>query len=80
MLVATVQVKNRILNKVSGGVIAFGAAPAPIVLYTGPTGRRALTNSKTAAVAVASLATRSGTHNVGEEENSSGNVNRGDTI
>ena len=36
------QVKKRLLNKVAGGVVVFGAAPDPIEIYRGPTGRRAL--------------------------------------
>jgi hypothetical protein len=35
-----VQVKKRLLNKVAGGVVVFGAAPDPIETYHGPTGRR----------------------------------------
>jgi hypothetical protein len=33
---------KRTVNKVSGGVVTFGATSAPIKLYDGPTGRRAL--------------------------------------
>jgi hypothetical protein len=33
---------KRAVNKVVGGVLTFGATPAPIPLYGGPTGRRAL--------------------------------------
>ena len=46
-----VQVKKRLLNKVAGGVAVFGAAPDPIEIYRGPTGRRALNyNGSTATV------------------------------
>ena len=33
---------KRTVNKVSGGMVTFGATPAPISLYEGPTGRIAL--------------------------------------
>jgi hypothetical protein len=33
---------KRTVNRVSGGVVTFGATPAPVPLYDGPTGRRAL--------------------------------------
>jgi len=47
-----VQVKKRLLNKVAGGVVVCGAAPNPIEIYRGPTGRRALNyNGSTAPVA-----------------------------
>jgi hypothetical protein len=39
---AVFQPKKRKLNKVAGGVLTFGTSPAPISLYMGPTGRRAL--------------------------------------
>ena len=34
-------VKNRVLNKIAGGVATFGAAPAPIEIY-GESGRQDL--------------------------------------
>jgi hypothetical protein len=37
-----VKPKKRSINVVAGGVVTFGAAPAPVALYAGPTGRRAL--------------------------------------
>ena len=37
-----VKPKKRTLNVVSKGVVTFGMAPAPVALYEGPTGRRAL--------------------------------------
>jgi hypothetical protein len=37
-----VKPRKRILNVVTGGVVTFGRAPAPVALYEGPTGRRAL--------------------------------------
>jgi DNA invertase Pin-like site-specific DNA recombinase len=36
---------KRPVRRVSGGVVTFGATPAPIKLYDGPTGRRALSGS-----------------------------------
>jgi hypothetical protein len=32
--------KKRIVTKVAGGVVTFGATPPPVALYEGPTGRR----------------------------------------
>jgi hypothetical protein len=47
-----VQGEKRVLNKVAGGVVVLGAAPDPIEIYRGPTGRRALNyNGSTALVA-----------------------------
>jgi DNA invertase Pin-like site-specific DNA recombinase len=37
-----IQSKKRKVNKVSGGMVTFGASPPPVALYEGPTGRRAL--------------------------------------
>ena len=37
-----VQPKKRKVYQVAGGVVTFGTAPAPVVLYEGPTGRRAI--------------------------------------
>ena len=34
--------KKRIVNRVTGGVVTFGATAPPVALYEGPTGRRAL--------------------------------------
>jgi len=80
----SVQVKRRMLNKVTGGVVTFGAAPPPIQPYEGPTTRRKIKNP-TAPVA----AEQGGRHlppptdsttGSGEEDKSLGNVNRGDRI
>ncbi len=77
-----VQVKKRVLNRVSRGVVTFGSAPPPIPLYDGPVGRRSLKMNTAAAVAAepgggvtlpASLVS-------GREGNSLGNVSRGDRI
>ena len=48
-----VQVKKRLLNKVTGGVVVLGAAPDPIEIYRGPTGRRALNYNGSAATVAA---------------------------
>ena len=37
-----VKPKRRVVNEVKGGLVTFGTAPAPMALYEGPTGRRAL--------------------------------------
>lgn len=81
-----VQVKNRVLNKIAGGVVAFGAAPPPIEIYRGPTGRRALNHNG----ATAAVAAEPGKHGLpsppectigsGSEGKSLGNVSRGDWI
>lgn len=34
------KVQNRILNKITGGVVTFGDAPPPIEIYEGPTARK----------------------------------------
>lgn len=39
------QVKRRVLNKIVGGMVTFGAAPPPIEIYQGPTGRRKIKGS-----------------------------------
>jgi hypothetical protein len=82
----SVQVKKRILNRVAGGVAVFGAAPDPIEIYRGPTGRRALKDNSSAA----SLAAEPGklalpsppetTVGSGLEGKSLGNVSRGDSL
>ncbi|MGD0900977.1 MAG: hypothetical protein ABR915_24360 [Thermoguttaceae bacterium] len=48
-----VRVERRLLNKVAGGVVVFGAAPDPIEIYRGPTGRRALNYNGSTALAAA---------------------------
>lgn len=37
-----VQVKKRMLNKITGGVVTFGDTPPPIKIYEGPTARKKL--------------------------------------
>jgi hypothetical protein len=77
-----VQIKKRTVNKLAVGAVTFGDAPAPVPLYSGPTGRRA----STAITAAAFAAGSENGHAVpncmvsGEEGNSLGNVSRGDRI
>lgn len=76
------QIKKRLLNKVAGGIVAFGTAPAPIELYTGPTGRRYLQASSATTVAAGPGGDVPLPDQIdpGREGNSLGNVNRGDSI
>jgi DNA invertase Pin-like site-specific DNA recombinase len=67
-----VQKTKRVEQKLGGGVLTFGAAPPPIEKYAGPTGRRALAGRMSPANAEVIIS--------GEEEQSSGNVSRGDRI
>jgi hypothetical protein len=75
-----VQVKKRKLNKLNGGVVTFGNAPAPINIYQGPTAR---TKVKDAIVTPLEEQAADGAklpQDRGPEEKSLGNVNRGDWI
>lgn len=68
---------RRQLNKVASGVLTFGNAPGPALLYGGPTGRRAL-QLKTAAEASSPGTSGQLDHiGPGQEGNSLGNVSRG---
>jgi hypothetical protein len=76
--------KNRTLNRVIGGVATFGTAPAPAPIYEGPTGRERIKGPKATEVGRAtrdsdSIPTESVTV-VGMEDESLGNVSRGDWI
>lgn len=79
-----IRTKNRPLNQLASGVAVFGAAPDPIEIYRGPTGRRALNcNGSTANVAAepGKLCLPSppeSTTYSGSEGKSLGNVSRGD--
>ena len=81
-----VQVKKRLLNKVTGGVVVLGAAPDPIEIYRGPTGRRALNYNGSAATVAAEPGRLSlpsppeTTIGSGLEGKSLRNVSRGDWI
>jgi hypothetical protein len=71
---------KRSVNRVSGGVVTFGATPPPVPLYEGPTSRRQLqgsiaTGPKSAAIEGLAEACVSG-----QEKGSLGNVNRGERI
>lgn len=78
-----VQEGKRTLNKISAGMLTFGATPPPIMLYEGPTGRRALATQTTAALSAA-VAEGNGSlprqFDTDREGYSLGNVNRGDRI
>ena len=73
------QLKKRIVNKISGGIVTFGDVEPPIELYKGPTSRRAL-QSNAAASFVAGLEGEKlnapGQVLSGQEEKSLGNVSR----
>ncbi len=81
-----VQVKKRLLNKLSGGVAVLGSAPNPIEVYRGPTGRRALNYNGSTALKAAEPGKLSlpsppkHTISSGSEGNSLGNVSRGERI
>ena len=63
--------KKRTVNALSGGVVTMGAAPPPISPYSGPTSRRAVKKP--------SEMSSEGPHSA-EENESLGNVSRGDRI
>jgi hypothetical protein len=76
-----VRKKKRTVNEVAGGVVTFGATPAPVVLYEGPTGRRHVQGPATpvgAAGPNSSDLSPSPDANPGNEDNSLGNVHRGE--
>jgi hypothetical protein len=76
-------VNKRTLNRVASGVVTFGSAPPPIVIYEGPTARKKIQGSATM---VAAEPGESGSPLVpkpsgpGKEGESLGNVSRGDWI
>ncbi|MDA1052439.1 MAG: hypothetical protein O3C40_18425 [Planctomycetota bacterium] len=72
-----VQVKKRLLNKISGGVVTFCDAEPPISIYEGPTGRRRIKSEKNPALDGTALS-RPETLVSGQEDRSLGNVSRGD--
>jgi hypothetical protein len=72
---------QRTVTQVAGGVVTFGAAPAPVALYEGPTGRRALTGQPPAAAIMAAAGDqRAEPCGSGREGESLGNVSRGERI
>ena len=83
------QVKKRVLNKVTAGIVTLGAAPPPVELYSGPTARNKVarqseiadTNDLTSGNhAKSNLLEQVASLNSGVRRNSLGNVNRGDRI
>ena len=80
---AAVRDKKRTFNKVAGGVVTFGETPAPVELYAGPTGRRQVQGPVTpegiAGPNFPELPQLPGT-SPSTEENSLGNIHRGDRI
>ena len=78
-----VAVKKRVLNKLVGGVVTFGASPPPVEIYTGPTARQKLTDPATQSAAGSgdlpspAIPKPCGP---GQEGESLGNVSRGDWI
>jgi hypothetical protein len=75
--------KKRTVNRVAGGVVTFGETAAPVALYEGPTGRRHVqgpaTSEGIAGPTFPELPQLPGT-SPGTEDNSLGNVHRGDWI
>lgn len=72
---------KRTVNRVSGGVVTFGASPPPIKLYDGPTGRRALCGRpELRSDIVGDGVEVQESQAPGREGDSFGNVNRADRI
>ena len=80
-----VQCGKRVLNKLACGSLTFGATPAPISLYDGPTGANRIKSDVAATVAAGSAGQPDDVGDPrplvsGVEGNSLGNVNRDDRI
>ncbi|HTQ40929.1 MAG TPA: recombinase family protein [Pirellulales bacterium] len=76
-----VRPKKRVVNRICGGIVTFGSAPAPIEIYCGQTSRKHIKNSQTAADAVApGEKTLPGSFQSDGKDESIGNVNRGERI
>lgn len=80
-----VQAKKRKLNKVTGGVVTWGAAPVPVPIYLGPTSRNVVKDPAGALLPAGSGALRAPSvsepvNGPGEEGDSLGNVRRGERI
>jgi hypothetical protein len=78
-----VQVRKRKLNQLVSGVVTFGSAPPPIVLYEGPTGRREVkspASSGDAGPCSSRAPLPPESSDPGEEGGSFGNGRRGDWI
>ena len=75
--------KNRVVNKPAGGVVTFGTTPAPVLLYSGPTGRKNV-NGLATPIGAAALDSRESPEKsgvvTGREGDWLGNVNRGERI
>jgi DNA invertase Pin-like site-specific DNA recombinase len=76
----TVQVKKRVLNKISGGVVTFGDAEPPISIYEGPTSRSRIKSEKKPAPGGTDPSGPDFCVVSGQEDRSLGNVSRGDRI
>jgi hypothetical protein len=76
--------KKRRLNKLAGGVVTFGAAPPPVAIYSGPTGRPKVKGPAapdgTAGPDSQVPPPNSKSNNPGSEGRSLGNMCRGDWI
>ncbi len=78
--------RTRVVQRVASGVVTFGAAPAPVEIYSGRTDREAvkIQSSATAACNAAGPESGDGRHpdinSSGGKGKSIGNVNRGDWI
>ena len=77
-----VKLKKRMVNRITGGVVTFGAAPAPINMYHGATSRKMVKNSALPRPSVGGHGSpgKVGDVSTGREGNSLGNASRGDWI
>ena len=73
------QRKKRVVNKISTGVVTFGAAVSPITKYEGPTSRKTIKCSM-ASYAAEPEKGQNYLHLIGEKDTSLGNISRGDWI
>lgn len=73
---------KRVLNKVSSGVATFGSAPAPCLIYQGPTAKSQFQDPGATLASGPDVweNTYPNPANPSQEEGSLGNVNRGDRI
>jgi len=73
--------KKQVVNRVTGGVVTFGATAPPVALYEGPTGRRTLKGRLAAETGRRLAASPSLPALSGEQNDSSlGTVSRGERI
>ncbi len=78
-----VQEKKRTLNKLAGGMVTFGSSAPPVEIYSGPTARQKLTGPAvfgTAGPGDPSSPAVPKPIGPGQEDESLGNVSRGDWI